>query len=475
MKELPDKNRQVCNIQRVAFIYLSLSNGAIDTFRVLHEMLMLRPKLGLAYLCAALKEKNIESQIYDQALINFNQKELIGLLQKNRVDLVGFYVCSGNLKNTVSFIQEIKKAITVPIIAGGPGYIHYNELIQAGCEIICLGEGDETIIDIVDYYEGRKRLEGINGIAYYDKKSGETLITPVRPLIDDLDKLPFPLRDSKTVKRYYDYFAYPLKKPYISIACSRGCPYRCAFCTSHLFWRGQYRQRSAESVIDEIREAVFKFGVKSILFIDDVFALSFNWLREFCRALKREKFDLRWMCNLLPSTFKERKKDAFLMMAESGCKLVSFGGQSANAEVLRNINRDPDEPEELKRSIHLAKKMNMTTAVTYIFGLPGDTNETLQQNLKFCIEAKPHIVDFHPLVILPNSEIALKYKDKSFCKLDEKEIKQLCKRYMVEYYTKPEVIFQLLKDILDKNPAWFFHIMRVGPKFLIEKDKIRSF
>lgn len=463
------KNTRMPNIQQAAFIYLSLNNNdatSIGKLRFFIQKLMRRPKLGLEYLCAALDKKRIKARIYDQTLDDFTYKDLSDMLMKDEINLIGLYTCSENIKNAISFLRHIKKTLSVPIIAGGPGCIHYKELLLAGCDIICLGEGDDTIVDIIDYYESRKRLEEIKGIAYIDRTSYKINTTQARPLIDNLDKLPFPLRSPETVKKYYDHFAYPLSRPYISIACSRGCPYRCAFCASSYIWQGRYRQRSVENVINEIKEAVVKFRIKSICFTDDVFAQNFNWLKEFCNSLDRERFRLKWMCDLNPNDLRSRREEAFSMMAEAGCKLISFGGQSANAEVLKNINRNPHEIEELKRSIHIAKKMNITTVVNYIFGLPGDTKETLEENLEFCLDAKPHMVDFHPLAILPNSEIAHQYKDRSFCKLNETEIMQLCKKYMIEYYRRPEVAGQLLKDIFAKNPGWFFSNIRVIPALL---------
>jgi len=449
------------NIQKVAFIYPALvtETNIIGKLRMLIQMVELRPRLGLGYLSAALQKKGIGSRIYDQMILGFDHKKLVEALRKDKVDLVGFYLCSDSLKNAVSFIREIKKHLTVPVIAGGPGDVHYEELLQAGCEIVCFGEGDETIIDIADYYDGKKKIDGIKGIAYRDKLDGRTVITPARPLVEDLDKLPFPHRDAGIVANYYDYLAYPLKKPYISVAGSRGCTYSCAYCISHKFWRRQYRQRSVENVIDEIRGAVARFGVRSICFNDDVFGMSLDWTRDFSRAVRREKLNLRWMCNLHPMTFRENKEEAFALMADSGCKLISFGAQSANPDVLRNINRDPGEPEALRESIRLAKKVNIAPVLSYILGLPGDTRQTLQQDFDFCVETKPYMVNFHPLSVWPNSEIGMKYKEGPVCGLSAEEAVRISKEYMIKYYTRPEVAGQLIKDILVKNPMWFFTSM----------------
>lgn len=456
-------------IKQVAFVFLvidearpifsSLSDNSNIRFK---NKLGIRPKLGLEYLCAALKGRNIESKIYDQELINFSPQELITFFQKDNIDLIGFQVVSRNIKSTIYFIQEIRKNSSIPIIVGGAGCYHYNELLRGGCDIVCLGEGDETIIDIVNYYEGKTCLESIKGIAYYKIKIQDIKITPARPLIDNLNRLPFPLRTPESMKSYFDYLVYPAKRPCLTMITSRGCLYHCSYCYSHSFWAGTYRQRSVENVIEEIRQAVDKFNIKSIQFIDDLFAADFNWLREFCEKFENENFNLKWMCYIHPMSFKEKRKEAFSMMKKAGCEMISFGAQSSNGGILKKINRDPDETQELRKAISQAKSLKITTVICYIFGLPGETADTIHGNFDFCSQTKPHLVFFNPLDLIPFCDLALKYKgkEKEMAMLNQKEIACLSTKYTRKYYFLPKVVFQILNDILDKNPARLFTFIK---------------
>ncbi len=445
-------------IKRVAFIYLSLASSGLKR-RVLEEKFMLRPKLGLGYLRAALKEINIESKVYDQVLMDFNAEELTNFLKKDNIDLIGFYIVYKNINKVTNFIKVVKSITGIPVIAGGPGCNYYNELIDAGCEIVCLGEGDKSIIDIVDYYERKKQLSDIKGISYRDASTGKILVTSERDLIGDLDSLPFPLRDKEMIRKHCDYFAYPLKKPYISIMASRGCPHHCAFCTSFSFWKEKYRQRSVKNVIEEIKQAISEFQIKSVQFVDDIFALDFDWLREFCGTMKKE-LELNWMCDLHPLSFRKTREKAFLMMKEAGCNIVSFGAQSSDPDILKRINRDASEIAELDKAIYLAKSAGITTVLTYIFGLPGETLGTLKKNLEFCLRARPHIADFHALEIIPFSELSNNC-EKEISELDNNKLNQLSLKYMFSYYLRPGVTFQLLSDILNKNPARIFAFVKL--------------
>ena len=153
-------------------------------------------------------------------------------------------------------------------------------------------------------------------------------------------------------------------------------------------------------------------------------------------------------------------------MRESGCNIISFGAQSADSEILRRINRDPHEPEELSRAIYQAKSMGITTAVAYIFGLPGETEETLLKNLTFCLKTKPHIVDFHQLEIIPFSELNTKYENKKISKFNESQLVHFSTKYMISYYLRPNTSYLLLKDILNKNPLRIFTFGQFGFYFL---------
>lgn len=445
-------------INKVGFIYLLIDN--LPGMQELSNILMKRPKLGLDYLRSSLSETNIDSELYDQQILKFNQKSLIKYILKDKIDLIGFYVCDKNIKSVLNYINFIKKNISLPVISGGPAaFIYSNELLKAGCDMVCLGEGELTIRDIVDYYNGRNQIniEDIRNIAFL--KDNQTIFTLPRPLINNLDSLPFPYRDKKYIKEYNNHLLYTIKKPYISIIASRGCIFKCAFCTSYIFWKDKYRQRSVENVIDEIEVNVKQYHIKYFEFIDDIFAQSISWLENFCNILKKKKFDLKWSCILHPLSFKGYKEIAFSMMADAGCNAISFGAQSVNKRVLQNINRNQEEPEELRKSIHFTKLNNITTILTFIFALPGDDIETINENYQFCLDTKPHIVDFHPLDIYKSSIIDIKYKSTNFTKLTKEEVFKLSKQYMRKYYTNPEVSLQLLKDVFHKNPKWLLDFL----------------
>lgn len=318
--------------------------------------------------------------------------------------------------------------------------------------MVCFGEGEETILDIVNCYENKIHIENVEGIAYYNIETKGVEVNVPRAQIDNLDTIPFPLRTPESIKKYYDDLLYPVRKPCLTMIVSRGCLYRCSYCYSHSFWMDVYRRRSIENVIKEIRHAVYNLHIKSIEFIDDVFAVEFNWLKEFCEQLENEKFNLSWSCYLHPLSFRGQREEAFLIMKRSGCKMISFGAQSCDIGILRQVNRSPAEPEELKKAIYCAKSMGITTVACFIVGLPGETRDTVQRNFNFCLQTKPHLVFFNPLDVIPFSDLDSRYKGKAISVLAQKEIFTLCTKYTKKYYFRPNIAVRILKDIWVKNP-----------------------
>ena len=139
---------------------------------------------------------------------------------------------------------------------------------------------------------------------------------------------------------------------------SRGCPYRCYFCASCKTWGFKYRRRSVANVIAEIDDAVKKYDVKYIAFLDDVFGITNDWIEEFCRKLIQKDYKIRFMIILHPFSIPKDKEKILKLLKEGGCDTLSFGLQSAHPQILKNVNRNPREQEHLKETIAVGTGRN---------------------------------------------------------------------------------------------------------------------
>ena len=438
------------DIQRIAFIYLPTDFS--DANR-LYEAFQRRPPLGLQYLQAKVHRVGIQSVLLDGILEPLSPEEILRRI-RGKFHLAGFYVSSMNRNRVSRTIRYLREHLEIPILAGGPGSTHAESLLHAGADAVCLGEGEETLMEIIDSLRDGRGLSTILGTACLE--NGQMVETHPRPLIEDLNALSFPHRDPGTVSEYYDYFNPMVRKPCITLTASRGCYYRCSFCFSHRFWRGRYRLRSAENVLEEVRTTHRNFSARYLLFVDDVFPQKLAWVDEFLDGWKREDIRIPWMCILNPNSYRKTRDVTFRKFRDAGCNMISFGAQSAVPQILRNVHRRPDEACQLLAAVKTANRLGMVTVVTYIFGLPGETEKTAQATARQLLNLNVHLMDAHVLEVLPGSEIEIEFPGEAVTDLPEKRLEEIRRRAFRKFYLNPRNVLRLLWTITKKNPEWFF-------------------
>lgn len=448
-------------IKKVAFVYLAPKGGDYYITDDPGYSIQKRPQLGLQYLCAILEKRGIKTNIFDQTIILFNLKQLIEKLKD--YDIVGFYCSDPQEKRVKRYCKEIKKKLKIIVLVGGPSTLTNSSFLKHRCDIVVHGEGEKTIQDIVDFCEGKIKIKNIKGISY--KKGKKIITTPPQDLIKNLDELPFPDRSKINVKKYHDWFLFGMKKPYITMIASRGCINRCAYCTSCKIWRYKYRQRSVDNVLSEINDLVKRYKVKYIAFQDDVFGITNQWIEEFCIKLMKKPYRIRWMAILHPFSIKTNTKRILELMKKAGCDTLTLGVQSAHPKILRNINRHPDEPKQLEKILKIAEKLRFITALSFIFGLPGDTKKTIQTTIKYALKCRATLVQFYVLSILRGSEIGIKYKNKKICDLTNEEIKKFAVVASRKFYMRLKPLLKIAYFIL-KNPTWVINIVNYIPSLL---------
>lgn len=450
-------------IKKVAFVYLNPSSGEYYISKDASISIQRRPQLGFQYFCAILEKEGIETDIFDQTVSFFNLEWLIEELKG--YDMVGFYCSDPQEDKVKTYSKRIKEELGIPILVGGPSTLSNSSFLDYGCDIVVHGEGEITIQEIIEFYNGKRKLKNIKGISY--RKNGKTIKTPPRELIKNLDELPFPDRSKVDINAYYDYYLFTQKNPYITMIASRGCIHRCSFCTSCRIWKYRYRQRSVDNVITEIEEVVEKYGVRYIAFQDDIFGITNDWIEEFCIKLIKKPFKIRWMAILHPFSIRNDTERVLKLMKRAGCDTLSFGLQSAHPKILKNIRRHPSEPNQLKKTLKIANNLGFVTSVGYIFGLPGDTKKTIQTTIDYSLNCGSTLANFYILSVLRDSEIdrVCKKNNKRICRLNRKETKRLGIYASKKFYTKPFTILKIVHFIL-KNPVWFVKIGLNAPSLL---------
>jgi radical SAM superfamily enzyme YgiQ (UPF0313 family) len=295
------------------------------------------------------------------------KKNILKQLEREKPELIAFSVVSDNYPWACQMAMEIKAELgDIPIVFGGPHITAVPDrvLSKPFIDYIIAGEGEYPMLELVEALEGKRPVESIQNLGY--KPNGVLTINEARPLIQDLDELPFPDTDLFLKANPY------AKKEYNIIA-GRGCVNSCSYCHNSverkLLWknRGMYfRRRSMDNVLAELKERKEKYKFDTVCFWDEVFTCDVQWLEEFCSRYKKEIAIPFWTF-VHPSHISEK---AVRILEDAGCWEAEMGVQTLNPWVKENILRRFESQEKVENAIRTFGKSNIRIVTDVIFGLP---------------------------------------------------------------------------------------------------------
>lgn len=381
-------------------------------------------------------------------------------------DLVAFSVLTDQYLWALDMAERIKKRIPhVLVIFGGPHVTLVSEdVISRDCiDIICRGEGEGAIVELADSIESGKLNYDIQNLWF--KKEGEVIRNDIRPLIDNLDSLPFP-------DKQFFYEKQPSITGHYGILSGRGCPFKCTFCASDAINRlsatGQkyVRRRSPQNVVDELLYAkkTLNFELKTISFFDDTFTYDVNWLREFSRIYK-EKIGLPFHCTGYPSTIDYEKTS---ILKDAGCYRIGIGVQSVSERIRRDVLDRTGTNEQISRAAQACKDAGLSFWFDHILNIPYETEEEELEALKFYNEVRPDIINVFWLIYYPKTKIIEIAKEAKM--LDDETIKKINRG---ETSTAMVVgvggKYSFAKERVFANFAFLFHLLPLIPKRWMDK------
>jgi len=301
-------------------------------------------------------------------------------LYRKNFSIVGYSVPTVYASLYLRLNEQVKQNFTVFSVFGGPHPTAVPEIIEKdGVDGICIGEGEYAMLELVENMSSGRPITNIQN--WWIKENGKIFKNPLRPLISNLDNLPFPDRDLFKKQRFFD-------SEKIHIITGRGCPYSCSYCCHsfyNLLYEGEVtkiRKRSVENVIEEIRQFKSKFPLKFVMFDDDILVLPFEWFKEFCLQYKKY-INIPFFCYLRPDLITP---NTVRLLKSSGCHSVSMGLETAD-DSLRNVilKRDMSK-EQIIEAARLIKEYKIRLKTSNIIGIPGSfldqDIETIKLNIK---------------------------------------------------------------------------------------------
>ena len=382
------------------------------------------PPLGLGYLGAVLENAGIEVKIVDCLLEGWKERVDIAEnlmrvgLSLNRIeeiirdyspDIVGVNNLFTRQRENAHQIYALARKVNSSIItvAGGAHPTVMPELVLAdkNVDYVVLGEGDSTIIDLVDFIEGRKEVSALDGVGYKD--NGQIKIIPKTKFIEDLDKLPFPARHLLNMEGYFGLkhsHGTRRKKRFSPIITSRGCPAKCSFCSAYKVWGRKFRQRSPENVIAEMKEIKEKYGIEEIMFEDDNTTLNVKRAEKLFDLMIEEKLNFVWDTPNGVAAFA-LNEGLIDKIKTSGCYQLNLALESGNQQVLDNIIKKPLKLEKTKQLIKYARKIGLDINIFLIIGMPGETKEQMWDSFRLAEELEIYSPFISIATPYPGSEL----------------------------------------------------------------------
>lgn len=358
--------------------------------------------LGMLYIASSLMKAGHEVRFLNGAFMT--NPEILKEVEKERPEFVGLYSTTfgwKKAKKAARAIKEIDKNIFICV--GGPYPIAVQEKCLEDCEwldVVVTGEGEFILLEILERLSEGRGMEGVEGVVY--REEGVIKKNPPRPLVVDLDSLPFPARE--LLEDAVSYIPPPAtykRKPVAVMMTSRGCDRRCLFCFQIDKERKTgIRYRSVENVIEEI-ELCLKQGYREIKFIDDTLAANYDRAMQICEEIKARRLDFTWFASACVSQVDRPLLKAF---KEAGCWAILFGAESG---VQKNLNaiKKGITLDQTRRAVKTAKEVGLKVLTPFLFGIPGQTFEDGLKTIEFACEIDPDVANFHALTPFPGTEL----------------------------------------------------------------------
>jgi len=370
------------------------------------------PPLGLLYISSVLEKLGVEVKILDYDVDKLNDSALLSSIKDFRPNIIGMTSTTPIINEAFRLADLIKSNFEINIILGGihPTLVPDECISHHSVDFVVKGEAEDTIRDfILETVSGGKDFSNVKGLFY--KQEGKFYFTGERNLIEDLDKIPFPARH--LLNNFLGYKPPDAEHlPVASIMTTRGCPGRCTYCCTQNIFKDRYRMRGIENVLEEIDDIIKRFKVREIHIADD--ALNINKIRtmQLCEAIRKRNYNVafEFLNGLRADLIDQDLLEAFKSI---GIRNVGFGVESADKNILKRVKKNIP-PEKVEDAVRLAKNNGFKTWVFFMIGLPGETEETIKNTIKF---AKKLDADFTKFMIFkpyPGSEIYKEIKDKGY-------------------------------------------------------------
>ncbi|UCH04895.1 MAG: radical SAM protein [Candidatus Thorarchaeota archaeon] len=349
------------------------------------------PPLGLGYIASYISTfGDHEVMIHDALLARSTDAEFYSVLDSFSPDVVGISgTATPSIYDAYHAARLVKESDSKTLVVAGGAHVTFEDTnVLRECpeiDIIVRGEGETIMNALLKAIEARQGLTDIRGITY--RKDSQLVRNPDMPHIQVLDNLPFPAYDLIGLRQYFAG-----NFPWATMITSRGCPYKCVFCSSSRIVGKRWRGRSPTNVVEEVEMLQQEYGVKEIEFLDDLFTFDKERVRELCRLLCHKGTSFGWTCSTRADVMA-RYPDMARWLRAAGCHTVYIGAESGNQRIL-NIMKKGILVDDVVKSVRILKREGLGVILSFVIGTPSETKQEMDETIDLACRLDPDLAQF---------------------------------------------------------------------------------
>jgi len=421
------------------------------------------PPLATIGAAALLRENGFRVGLFD-TMFEATPETLIPLLQSQRPDCFVVYddgfnyltkMCLTNMRDAAfRMIQLAHQSGAVVIVSSSDSTDHYQSYLEKGADFVLLGEGEETLLELVTAIRnGKDNFETINGLAW--KRKGLPVQTAARKVMKDLDRLPIPAWDLVDMESYrkvwmehHGYFS-------LNISTTRGCPFKCNWCAKPIYGN-RYNARSPQHVVRELKMLKERYRFDHIWMCDDIFGLRPGWVNEFADLIEQENLHFRFKIQSRADLLLQ--ENYVKALARAGCENSWMGAESGSQKILDAMDKGTTV-EQIASATRLLRQHGIRPSFFIQFGYPGETKEDIEMTIKMINHLLPDSLGISVSYPLPGTifydRVKAQLKDKANW-TDSDELK------LMFHNTYPPAFYKQLHRYVHRSYGWHLALRQIG-------------
>jgi len=410
------------------------------------------PNIEYGYLGAMLQRDGFQVQLLDANALGLSWKSMLEKVRQFAPDLTCILSITATVSDDVALGHSIAAMLpnSRQVFWGTHATVLPHEYLSRDSFVVIRREPEMAALELCRHLRdnglGSTDLSHIPGLNW--REQDQLHNSPDRPFLQNLEEMPHPSHELMGVGRY---LATDIHRPFALIKTSRGCPNQCVFCTSQTFHGDRWRPRDPASVVEEVAYIIDKYGIRDFFFQSDVFSKRTAWTRELCQRILDKNLKIRWFAN---SRVDSHDAETLQLMKRSGCRLLAFGVESGSDIVLKTMKKGATSAQAAV-ALEACRKAGITSLTYWVFGLPGETSETMAETLRFIDAVRPDYAHFYAPTPLPGSRLFHEFKIPQAVEQGDLKWEQFFQGVSRSFVT-PEVDIEEVQKVLRKAYFKFY-------------------